>query len=161
MSVISISVEGSETEIVAGIPRSITITTNIPALIFYTLDGSVPTLFSSQYTGAIFLPTNKLTLIVNIMATNGTITSPILTEIYQTNMVDGNLRFGGRNATNAPSGYNLQELYPFGNNEPQPEQLFGNPADVGITIKIPLYLLHQRASTGRVHRQDIQINLSI
>jgi chitobiase/beta-hexosaminidase-like protein len=137
MAVISISIEASVVQIMAGIPKLVSITTNIPALIFYTLDGSAPDLFSTQYTGPIFLPTDKLTLILNILATNGTDFSPVMTETYQTNMVDGNVRFGGRNNTNAPPGSNLPALFPFGDNGGPVENLFGNPADVGITVNNP------------------------
>jgi hypothetical protein len=136
MTVISVSVTNSETEILAGVPRTVTISTNVPALIFYTLNGSAPNLFSTQYTGPIFLPTDQLTIILNILATNGTDSSPIVTEIYQTNMVDSNLRFP-RNNTDEPPGFNLQGLYPFGDNEVPSENLFGNPADVGVTVDNP------------------------
>src|ERR1700679_2344372 len=104
MTVISISIINSEEEILAGVPRSVTLSTNVPALIFYTLDGSIPTLFSDQYTGPIIFPTDELTIILNVLATNGTDSSPIVTEIYQTDMVDGNVRFS-RNDTNQPPGF--------------------------------------------------------
>lgn len=136
MAVISVSIINSEEEVLAGIPRTVTLSTNIPALIFYTLDGSVPNLFSTQYTGPIFFPTDQLTIILNILATNGTDSSPIVTEVYQTNMVDGNVRFS-RNDTDAPPGFNLQGLYPYGDNPIQPENTFGNPANVGVTVDNP------------------------
>jgi hypothetical protein len=136
MAVISLSIINSEEEILAGIPRTVCITTNVPALIFYTLDGSVPSLFSTQYTGPIFLPTDVLTIILNVFANNGTDSSPIITEIYQTNMVDGNVRFS-RNDTNAYPGFNLQGLFPYGDNPIQPENTFGNPANVGVTVDNP------------------------
>jgi len=136
MGVISVTVINSDEEVLAGVPRTVTITTNTPALIFYTLDGSVPTLFSTQYTSPIFLPTDQLTIILNILATNGTDSSPIVTEIYQTDMVDGNVRFS-RNDTNQPPGYNLQGLYPYGDNGIFPENTFGNPANVGVTVDNP------------------------
>ena len=137
MAVISICIINSEEEIMAGIPRTVSITTNVSSLIFYTLDGSQPTLFSTQYTGLITLPVGVLTIVLNVFATNGTITSPTITEIYQTNMVDGNARFSSRNDTNQPPGFNLQQAYPFGNNPPQPETIFGNPANVGVTVDNP------------------------
>jgi Chitobiase/beta-hexosaminidase C-terminal domain len=136
MTVISVVVIGSEDQVMAGIPKSVSITTNIPALIFYTLDGCAPTTNSAQYVGPIFLPTNQLIVILNVFATNGTDSSPIITEIYQTDMVDGNARFS-RNDTNQPPGYNLQGLYPFGDNGIQPGSLFGNPANVGVTVDNP------------------------
>ena len=136
MAVISITITNSNEEVLAGIPRTVTITTNVPSLIFYTLDGSHPTLFSTQYVDSIYLPTDQLTIILNVFATNGTISSPIITETYQTNMVDGNVRFS-RNDTNAPPGYNLQQLYPYGDNGLQPQNKFGNPANVGVTVDNP------------------------
>ena len=136
MAVISISIINSEEEILAGVPRTVSLTTNVPALIFYTLDGSVPTFFSNQYTAPIIFPTDQLTIILNVLATNGTDSSPIVTEIYQTDMVDGNVRFS-RNDTNQPPGFNLQQLYPFGDNPIYPENTFGNPANVGVTVDNP------------------------
>lgn len=136
MSVISITITISDEQIVAGIPKNVSISTNIPAIIFYTLDGSIPTVNSTQYVGPIFLPVNQFIVILNIFATNGTDSSPIITETYQTDMVDSNLRFS-RNDTNQPPGYNLQGLYPYGDNGIQPGALFGNPANVGVTVDNP------------------------
>lgn len=136
MVVICLTVTASAEEAVAGIPKTVSITANVPSTIFYTLDGSVPTLFSTMYTGPIYLPWNQQTVILNAFATNGTDSSPIITEIYQTDMVDGNVRFS-RNDTTAPPGFNLQGLYPYGNNGLQPNQLFLNPADVGVTVDNP------------------------
>jgi Chitobiase/beta-hexosaminidase C-terminal domain len=136
MVVISVTVTASEEEIMAGIPKTVSITTNIPAIIFYTLDGSVPTVNSTQYVGPIFLPFSQFIVLLNVFATNGTDSSPIISETYQTNMVDGNVRFS-RNDTNQPPGYNLQGLYPYGDNGIQPGALFGNPANVGITVDNP------------------------
>lgn len=140
MVVISVTITASTEQIVSGIPKTVSVTTNVPATIFYTLDGSVPTLFSTMYTGPIFLPfnlaENQLTVILNVFATNGTDSSPVVTEVYQTDMVDSGARFS-RNDTTAPPGFNLQELYPFGDNGLQPNQEFLNPSDVGITVDNP------------------------
>lgn len=136
MAVISISITESEEQIIAGIPKVISLETNIPASIFYTLDGSVPTLFSTVYTGPIFLPTSQLVVILNIFASNGTDSSAIITEIYQTNMVDGNARLPHA-PTNVAPGTSLQELYPFGDNDLQPQGIYGNPADAGVTVDNP------------------------
>jgi len=134
--VISVSIIASDEQIVAGIPRSISISTNIPSVIFYTLDGSIPTTSSARYTDSIFLPTNQVVLILNVLATNGIDSSPIITEIYQTDMVDSNLRFS-RNDTTAQPGVSLQGLYPFGDNTIDPNATFGNPANVGVTVNNP------------------------
>lgn len=136
MSVICITVITSEEQILAGIPRTVTITTNILSTIFYTLDGSVPSLFSTMYTGPITMPTDHLTIVLNILASNGTDSSPIVTEVYQTDMVDGNVRFS-RNDTDVAPGANLQGLYPYGDNGLKVLNEFGNPANVGVTVDNP------------------------
>lgn len=57
MAVITLTVVPSETQLISGIPKTITLETNTPAIIFYTLDGSEPTESSTVYTAAITLPT--------------------------------------------------------------------------------------------------------
>jgi len=137
MAVISISVTASSDQIVAGIPKSISIATNIPALIFYTLDGSVPTLFSTMYTSPILLPTNSLSIILNILASNGIDSSPIITECYITNIAENtNARLPHTGTTAAP-GSAPQNLYPYGTNGNQPFANYTNPADAGITVDNP------------------------
>lgn len=137
MGVISVTVELSIEQVVAGIPRTVSITTNVPALIFYTLDGSVPTLFSTMYTGPIFMPTNALSVTLNILATNGTDTSPIVTEMFITNMAEGTNARLAHSGTNAAASSTIEDFYPFGDNAPQPNQEFTNPADAGITVDNP------------------------
>lgn len=135
MAVISISIEESSEQIVAGIPKYLTITTNVASVIFYTIDGSTPTLFSNIYTSPIFLPTDKPAITFKVFASDGIDTSSILTEIYQTNMVDNaRLPHAG---TDAQAGENLPGLYPFGTNPIQPTTTFVNPADAGITVLNP------------------------
>ncbi len=136
MAVITISIEESSEQIVAGFPKTITITTNVPATIFFTLDGSVPTVFSTIYTGPIFLPSDKLTVVLNTFASNGTDSSPIITETYITDMVSSNARLP-HSGTDAAAGSVIPDLYPFGTNADQPSGRFLNPADAGITINNP------------------------
>lgn len=132
MTVISISITESETQIVAGIPKTISISTNIPSNIFYTLDGSVPTLFSTTYTSPIFLPIDKPTVVLNVFASNGTDTSPIITETYQSNILD-NIRLP-HSATNQVPESNIPNLYPFGTPSIDPNATFLSPALAGITV---------------------------
>jgi hypothetical protein len=137
MVVISVTVTQSDEQIVAGIPRTVSISTNVPASIFYTLDGSIPTLFSTMYTGPIFLSKTSLSITLNILATNGVDSSPIVTETFITNMVEGtNVRIA-HSGTDALPGSNLPDLYPFGTNPVMPNQDFTNPADAGITVDNP------------------------
>ncbi len=139
MAVISISVTASEEQVVAGIPRTVSVTTNITASIFYTLDGSTPTLFSTMYTGPIFLPFDKLSATLKILASNGVDTSPVVSETYVTNLASGtNVRLP-RSATTAEAAENIPDLYPYGTNPIQPNAGFLNPAEAGITVHNPAF----------------------
>ena len=130
MAVISITVTQSSAQVVAGIPRTVSISTNIPSTILYTLDGTDPTLFSTIYTGPIFLPFDQLLITLKIMATNGTDSSPIVIEQYVTNIVDSNARLPHAGTT-AEAGSIIPDRYPYGNPPFQPKQGYTNPADAG------------------------------
>lgn len=145
MVVISVTVTESAEQIVAGIPRTVAISTNVPTSIFYTLDGSTPTLFSAMYTGPIFLSTSSLSITLNILATNGVDSSPIVTEIYVTNMVEGTNARLPRSGTTAEAEQSIPNPYPFGTNPIQPNASFLNTADAGITVDNPAF---PSASTG-------------
>ena len=135
MVVISVSITESEEQVVAGIPKTVAISTNVPSTIFYTLDGSVPTLFSTMYTGPIFLPVDKLAVTLSVFATNGVDSSPIVTETYITNML-GNTRLP-HSATDQSSEPNIPDLYPFGTPPIQPNAPFLSPALAGVTVDDP------------------------
>lgn len=135
MAVISISVLESSTQIVAGIPKTITLSTNIPATIFYTLDGTTPDLFSTIYVGPITMPTEFLSVTLKIFASNGMDSSPIVTETYFTNELN-NIRLA-RHSTDAPADSRLRDLYPYGTNPNQPNSHFLNPGDAGINVNDP------------------------
>jgi hypothetical protein len=130
MAVISVTVTQSSEQVVAGIPKTVSITTNITSTIFYTLDGTDPTLFSTIYTGPIFLPFDQLLVTLKILATNGVDSSPIVVEQYMTNIVDGNARLGHAGTT-AQAGSVVPNAYPFGTPPFQPQQGYVNPAEAG------------------------------
>lgn len=136
MTVISITVTQSSDQVVSGIPKTVSITTNIPATIFYTLDGSTPTLFSTIYTGPIFLPFNQLLITLSILATDGVSYSPIVVESYVTDIVDSNARLPHA-ATTAQAASVIPNTYPFGTPPFQPQQGYLNPADSGVTVYNP------------------------
>lgn len=135
MTVISISITESEEQVVSGIPKSVSISTNIPSTIFYTLDGTDPNLFSDIYTGTLYLPYNSLSVTLKVLATNGVDYSLVVTEIYETNILN-NTRLPHA-ATSAEAGDNLPGLYPFGTNPIEPNTTYLSPADAGITVYNP------------------------
>lgn len=82
MAVISITITESPIQKVKGIPASIALTTNTPATIFYTLDGTTPTTSSLVITGPLELPTNQNTLTFKAYATDGVDSSSVVTKRY-------------------------------------------------------------------------------
>lgn len=136
MAIISVTVLESSEQVVAGIPCYVTISTNISATVFYTLDGTDPTLLSEMYISPILFPTDLLKIELRILATNGILFSPIITEVYQTNMlVDARLP---HSATDAQAESNIPGLYPYGTNPIQPNAQFLSPAEAGITVDNPV-----------------------
>jgi hypothetical protein len=136
MTVISISIIASKDQVVSGIPRTVSIVANIASLIFYTLDGSIPTVNSMQYTGPIVLPTGKPAVVLNTFASNGICSSPIITEIYQSQHVTGNVRLP-HSATSAQPEENMQSVYPFGEPNANQRSIYESPANAGITVDDP------------------------
>lgn len=83
MSIISITLTESPVQIVSGIPRTITFNTNVPATVFYTLDGTDPSLLTSFIAiGAILMPTNSGTIELKAFATDGISTSSIFSYTF-------------------------------------------------------------------------------
>ncbi len=82
MAVISITITESEIQILAGIPKTVTIETNTPASIFYTFDKTDPTTDSNIYIGALNLPSDSGTVVLKIYATDGVDNSAIITKTY-------------------------------------------------------------------------------
>lgn len=137
MAVISVAIIASEEQVVAGIPRTVALTANVASSIFYTLDGTTPTLFSTIYTSPIVMPTGKLSVTLKVMASNGSLTSPILTETYITNMTLGTNARLPHSATDAAPGQNLPDLYPYGTNPIEPTSTYLSTGDAGITVFDP------------------------
>lgn len=135
MAVISVSITESEEQVVSGIPKAISISTNVPSTIFYTLDGTDPNLFSTIYTGTLFLPYDALTVTLKVLATNGVDYSLIVTETYETNILN-NARLPHA-STDAEGESALPGLYPFGTNPIQPNTTYLSPGDSGITVNNP------------------------
>jgi hypothetical protein len=77
MSII-ITVVQSTNQIISGIPEYIEVETNIPSVVFYTFDGSDPTLDSSFLTGTrLLLPTSGNSVSLKLVAIAGSESSDI------------------------------------------------------------------------------------
>jgi len=137
MVVISVSIIESSEQIVAGFPRTITLTANVPSTIFYTTDGSTPTNFSSVFTSPIIVPTDVLEFTLKTFATNGVDTSPVITAIYTTNILN-NARIPHSTVSDLGTGNAPFSQYPFGSNSPAPMFDYLNNANAGTTVDNPL-----------------------
>lgn len=75
---IILTITESEKQVVSGIPETVTVTSSIPATIFYTLDGTDPTLDSDIYVDKIFLTYNTPKVILKLKAVGVTDQSDIV-----------------------------------------------------------------------------------
>jgi len=74
MAVLSITLTGSTRQLISGIPQLVSISTSIPSLIFYTLDGTLPTTSSSVYTATIEMP-GEIGVRLRVLAKSGALTA--------------------------------------------------------------------------------------
>ncbi|MDB2481804.1 chitobiase/beta-hexosaminidase C-terminal domain-containing protein [bacterium] len=79
---LEIQVKESTEQLVFGIPLYLSLSTNEPANIFYTLDGTDPNQFSLMAEDKVYLPTNQGTVIFKAIAYSGSESSSIITEEY-------------------------------------------------------------------------------
>lgn len=135
MAVISVTITASEEQVVAGVPRTVSLSTNVPSTIFYTLDGTDPDIFSNIYISPISIPNSTISITIKVLATDGSNFSPIIEETYQTNILN-NTRLP-HSATTQQIGTQDDGLYPFGTNELQPNGSFLSPGEAGITVDDP------------------------
>jgi hypothetical protein len=90
MEVVILTFNKVGSELIANIPEFVEITASMPSMIFFTLDGTLPTVFSSQYTGSpIEMPADvgQVTLTAIAYFLDGyanLVPSPILSETYTT-----------------------------------------------------------------------------
>lgn len=137
MGIINITITESADQTIPGIPNTVSITTSEPALIFYTLDGTIPNTYSPVYVGTILMPQSLLSITLNVFATNQIDSSAVITQQYTGNASAVITAAGDRlphsattNPNNGSTGYNL---FPFGDGGPSPVQYL-NPADAGTTV---------------------------
>jgi hypothetical protein len=138
MAVISISLTESSEQVVAGVPRFVSLAANLPSTIFYTLDGSAPTLYSDIYTDKIQIPTNLLKVVLRVFATNGTDSSPILDFEYESKEFEGGVRFFHSGTDAQPNDIpSTQPKYPFGSNGYVANQKFTGTQNAGLNTNDP------------------------
>jgi hypothetical protein len=135
MTVISITITESEDQLISGIPKFVDITTNIPSTIFYTFDNSDPTLSSDIYVDTLYLPQSS-NIILKVLATNGILYSPIITETYEASDILDNTRLA-HSPTDSTAEPNIPSLFPFGTPPLQPSGHYLNPAEAGINTDDP------------------------
>jgi hypothetical protein len=83
MTVITLTFTSSEEEIVSGIPRYVTIESNVPATIHYTLDGTTPTINSLIYIDPLDMPDGVNSVILSAFGIDGIGTiGPTLTQSF-------------------------------------------------------------------------------
>jgi hypothetical protein len=135
MAVISIQITESDDQVSSGIPRLLTITSNIVCNIFYTFDGSDPDFSSSIYTHPIVTPSNLNPLIFKVFATNGIDSTAIITQEYSSNISDG-VRLS-RPTTSADVGESSPNRYPFGTGPIDLDGQYVNSSNSGQTVNDP------------------------
>lgn len=130
MAVITITITESPIQLVSGIPRSITVETNVPATVFYTLDESDPTSSSDIAVGDILLP-SYTTVTFKAFATDGVDSSPIVIYVFYSDI--STLRRAHNTVYGSVSDYDINRA--FSSPSPDPYSTYGNTA--GITVDAP------------------------
>lgn len=127
MATITITIKESPLQLLAGIPSNITLESNVPATIFYTLDGSEPSTTSSVAFGIIEMPTDSGSVTLKAFATDGVDTSAVISQQYITNVVPGRHPHDKVYGLDNNTG---KATYPFGSPAEafSPGQRFGNTA---------------------------------
>lgn len=118
MVVLSITITPSSTETTPGIPDTITLSTNLPATIFYTLDGTTPDINSAVYVIPIALPQYLPQVVLTVLAFNGTQQSAVISQTYIAILSEIPSTVGDRTPQATVIGLNTQKIdeFPFGSN---------------------------------------------
>jgi len=128
MAVVLITITDSPIQVIAGIPKTIVIGTNIPATVYYTTDGTNPTFDSDISVGPITLPTDQNTVNLKLFATDGIDIGPVITYTY------GHTWSGLRQAHDVVIGLDPASTYTdnkaFGSGFPNIHVSYGNTAGV-------------------------------
>lgn len=93
MSII-ITVVQSTNQIISGIPEYVEVETNVSSVVFYTFDGSDPTIESEFLTGTrLLLPTNVSSVVLKLVAIAGSESSDIFEHEWTTSIATITKRF--------------------------------------------------------------------
>jgi hypothetical protein len=138
MGIINVTITASADQTLPGIPNTVSITTNEPASIFYTLDGSVPNTYSPIYVSPILMPQALLVVTLNVFATNQIDSSAIITQVYTANIDAIPTAAGDRlprsAVTNLNNSHTSDNLFPYGTGGPTPDFQYLNPSKSGTTV---------------------------
>jgi hypothetical protein len=123
VGVISLSVTRSASETISGIPDTITISSSVPSIIFFTLDGTAPNTNSSVYALPIRLPTHLSSITINILATDGKDSSAIVTRTFTADLstvinLSSGAKFPQATMANVGNSANGNSKFPFGTSDP-------------------------------------------
>jgi hypothetical protein len=123
VSVISLTLTQSAHETLRGIPDTITVSTNIPAVVFFTIDGTLPNTNSSVYVSPIRLPSSLSQVTLNVLATDGTNTSSVVSQTFTGDLssvvnFSGGAKFPQATQASIGNSANGNSLFPFGTTNP-------------------------------------------
>lgn len=131
MAVISITITDSTFQILAGIPKQVTIEVSTPSTVFYTFDGAEPDVNSSIYINSLLLPTNSSAVTLKLFATNGSDSSAIITKSWSSSFTG--LKQAHDKVINAQlTSSERNNMFPFGGISAVVPPQFGNTA--GTTV---------------------------
>lgn len=140
MPLVVLSFVEKGSELLSGIPEFVEITSNVASTIYYTLDGTLPTMFSEQYTDLVKMPTDSGSVSLSAVAYyldgyGDLVPSSVLTKTWST---DGSI--GGRMGFEG-----IVYMYPGGLNIPFWYDADGE-AKVFISISVEEFELLLRVS---------------
>jgi hypothetical protein len=148
MAVLTITAVGLGPQLMAGIPQLVELETNLPATIYFTLDGSEPTVTSPVYTQVIQLPT-MMHVHLRALAISGPDSGTLNITFAALPIVHPTRRFEGYGAGIVVDAYGVPEVVidGYGPDEQRPVGDFEYPVNVPVRgSDIPLINLETKYS---------------